>query len=144
MEYELSDFNLSSDERKLFYGNVKSMFDMECGELFELLKYIFCEYTETLYAINNFNLGFNERELYCDIYEVFKNEDYMDMLDYVYEKNYASIELYDVGWCGYEVFYKKVDNYAKKLSDLGYNVEVVKDIFDENNGAYAQMNFKFN
>ena len=113
---------------------------------------------KTLYKIGNgpsssHTMGPKNAVLY--ILEHFPNADFYEMyvyeslaltgvghlLDYIVEKNYVSIELYDTGWLGEKVFYKKLDKYTKKLKDLGYNIEVIKDIYDENDGVYAHMNF---
>ena len=143
MVMDMKDFDLTLSEQRLFSRNVNRMLDMDKCELVNLLKYIMCKYTESLYAINNLDLGYDERKLYCDIKEVFKNEDYMDMLDYIVRKDYASIELYDLGWCGIDTFYKKIDNYVWKFKKLGYDVKSIKHIFDECDGAYANIDFKF-
>ena len=138
---------LKNDEKILFEKNINKMCHMEYGDLFDLLKYIFCEYPMTLYAIDNMNLGYNEKKLYGDIYEVFKNEDYIDILEYNVDWKCASIVLYDVGWCGVDVFYKKVDKYIKKFKELGYKIEQYKyydeSEFGDSINNYSDIIFKF-
>ena len=87
-------------------------------------------------------MKFNEPKLYKDIYEVFKNEDYMDMLDYSYYDDQASLDLYDVGWLGEDVFFKKLERYVNKLKQLGYSMKVFK-FYDEGKGAEARIRFYF-
>lgn len=86
---------------------------------------------------------YNEK-LRDDVSNVFKNEMFIEFLDWIVEKDYITTELYYVGWCGEKAFYNKFDNYVEKLRNLGYIIEVEKDIYDENNGVYAQLYFNFN
>lgn len=87
---------------------------------------------------------YDEQKIYNDVEKIFANEDYMDILDWITEENNVSMEIYYTGWCGKKAFDNKLDKYAKRLEKLGYNIEVIKDIYDENNGLYGQIYIWFN
>ena len=84
-----------------------------------------------------------ENQLRNDIESIFKNEDFIEFLDWIVEEKYISTEIYYTGWCGYKSFNNKIDKYVKKLKQLGYKIKIIKDIYDENDGLYAQLNFIF-
>lgn len=82
---------------------------------------------------------YNEQKIYNDVEKIFENEDYMEILDWIPKKNNVSMEIYYIGWCGEKAFNCKLDKYAKRLEKLGYKIEVIKDIYDENDGLYGQI-----
>lgn len=86
-------------------------------------------------------MNFNDK-LCNDINKIFKNENYIEFLDWIIEDEYITTELYYVGWCGYTAFNNKIDKYVQKLKNLGYKISVEKNIYDENDGLYAQLYFK--
>ena len=82
---------------------------------------------------------YNEQKIYNDVEKIFANEDYMDILDWIPEENNVSMEIYYTGWCGKKAFDNKLNKYAKRLEKLGYNIKVIKDIHDENDGLYEHQ-----
>ena len=49
------------------------------------------------------------------------------------------MEIYYIGWCGEKAFNCKLEKKKKRLEKLGYKIEVIKDIYDENDGLYGQI-----
>ena len=82
---------------------------------------------------------YNEKKIYNDVEKIFENEDYMEILDWIPKKNNVNRETNYTVTCGKKAFNCKLDKYAKRLEKLGYKIEVIKDIYDENDGLYGQI-----
>ena len=87
---------------------------------------------------------YDEQKIYNDVEKIFANENYLEILDWVPEENNVSMEIYYIGKKRKKAFDHKLDKYAKRLEKLGYEVEVRKDIYDENDGLYGQIYIWFN